>query len=76
MRIQMIEQDKKIGLFHKLIKGVSSITLLVFILLFILFLFPVLTICVLILLTGLCSWKFLPKAQQTQKANSYGNASN
>ena len=75
--IQMTEQVKKIGFFRKVVRGVSSITLLVFLLLFVLFLFPILTICILILLSGLFAWKFLPKTlRAAQNVNSYGNASN
>ena len=69
----MIEQDKKHGRFRSAARGVSSATLLVFLLVFVLLLFPVFTLCFLILLTSLFIWKFFPKAEQAEKPNAYDN---
>ena len=52
-RTKMINQDKKAGGFRSVARGISSATLLVFLLVFVLLLFPVLTFCFLILLASL-----------------------
>jgi chromate transport protein ChrA len=69
----MINQEKKAGGFRSVARGISSATLLVFLLVFVLLLFPVLTFCFLVLLASLFTWKFLPKVKRVEKANSYGN---
>ena len=58
-------QDKKEGMFRKAIKGMCSMTLLVFLFLLVFYLFPRFAICLMLMLSAPFIWRLLPKRGQT-----------
>jgi hypothetical protein len=66
----MTEDIKKKGVINRAITGISSITLLMYLLLFSLFLFPRLVICILVVATVPILFRFLPKFRQASQNES------
>ena len=58
-------QDNKEGIFRKTIKGMCSMTLLVFLFLLAFYLFPGFVICLMLMLSIPFIWRLLPKTGQT-----------
>jgi len=58
-------QDKKEGMFRKAMKGMCSMTLLVFLFLLVFYLFPGFVICLMLMLSIPFIWRLLPKTGQT-----------
>ena len=63
-------KDIKKGLINRAITGISSLTLLMYLLLFSLFLFPRLVICLLVVATVPILFRYLPKFRQASQNES------
>jgi len=63
-------KDIKKGLINRAITGISSLTLLMYLLLFSLFLFPRLVICLLAVATVPVLFRYLPKFRQASQNES------
>ncbi len=66
----MTEDIKKKGVINRAITGISSMTLLMYLLLFSLFLFSRLVICILVVATVPILFRFLPKFRQASQNES------
>ena len=66
----MTEDIKKKGVMNRAITGISSMTLLMYLLLFSLFLFPRLVICLLAVATVPILFRYLPKYRQAPQNES------
>jgi len=63
-------EDIKKSIINRAITGMSSMTLLMYLLLFSLFLFPRLVICILVVATVPILFRFLPKFRQASQNES------
>jgi hypothetical protein len=63
-------EDMKKGFINRAITGIFSMTLLMYLLLFSLFLFPRLVICLLAVVTVPILFRYLPKFRQTSQSES------
>ena len=63
-------EDIKKSIINRAITGISSMTLLMYLLLFSLFLFPRLVICILVVATVPILFRFLPKFRQASQNES------